>query len=238
MVVVGSTGKHDHGSSKVKLKNIVNYKWEQKDYSGRLITVHLDGVHMAYRIKVNTQGMIRVVNLKNNERSLIKGMAGEILDLQFAHTESDIILGCIEETTLYVYKIKSTSAISWTVLLQVIDPIGGHNSKFDRINWCPYVPEKKNEIDEMTSQLLVWVRGKQFQYYSVNTVIAAYGTGTHSAIDIKEGCLKHKSVHTITGATFSPDGTTLAISSDDGLVRFYQVSVFFLQFIKTNCYLL
>lgn len=51
VVVIGSTGDHDHGSSKVKLKNIVDYKWEIKNYPARLIAVHLDGRHIAYVIK-------------------------------------------------------------------------------------------------------------------------------------------------------------------------------------------
>lgn len=51
VVVVGSSGSHDHGSSKIKLKNIVDYKWEVKNYVGRLIAVHLDGEYVAYAIK-------------------------------------------------------------------------------------------------------------------------------------------------------------------------------------------
>lgn len=51
VMVVGSTiGKHDHGSSKVKLKSIVDYKWDLRHYPGRLITVHIDGKHIAYAI--------------------------------------------------------------------------------------------------------------------------------------------------------------------------------------------
>lgn len=51
VIVVGSTGSHTHGSSKIKLKNIVDYKWEVKNYIGRLIAVHIDGNYVAYAIK-------------------------------------------------------------------------------------------------------------------------------------------------------------------------------------------
>lgn len=51
VTVIGSTGSHDHGSSKVKLKTIVNYKWEMRNYPGRLIAVHPDGKHIAYAIR-------------------------------------------------------------------------------------------------------------------------------------------------------------------------------------------
>lgn len=51
MIVVGSSGAHERGSSKIKLKNIVDYKWEVKNYVGRLIAVHIDGKYVAYAIK-------------------------------------------------------------------------------------------------------------------------------------------------------------------------------------------
>lgn len=51
VVVYGSTGQHDHGSSKIKLKNIVDYKWEVKKYMGRLIAIHIGGEYVAYAIK-------------------------------------------------------------------------------------------------------------------------------------------------------------------------------------------
>lgn len=51
IVVYGTKSRSDHGSSKVKLKNIVDYKWEVKNYPGHLIAVHLDGKCVAYVIK-------------------------------------------------------------------------------------------------------------------------------------------------------------------------------------------
>lgn len=48
--IIANPGTHDHGSSKVKLKNIVDYKWEVKNYPGHLIAVHIDEKHIAYAI--------------------------------------------------------------------------------------------------------------------------------------------------------------------------------------------
>lgn len=47
--------------------------------------------------------------------------------------------------------------------------------------------------------------------------------GTHHANDISEGSLKFEEVSAITDASLSPDGTTLAITYEDGDIRFYQV---------------
>lgn len=49
--MTGSTGSHERGSSRIKLKNIVDYKWEVKNYIGRLIAVHIEGKYVAYAIK-------------------------------------------------------------------------------------------------------------------------------------------------------------------------------------------
>lgn len=49
--VNGCGGSHARGSSKVKLKNVVDYKWEHKYYyPGHLVAVHRDGKHLAYAI--------------------------------------------------------------------------------------------------------------------------------------------------------------------------------------------
>lgn len=48
--IIANPGIHDHGSSKVKLKNIVDYKWEVKNYPGHLIAVHIDEKYIAYVI--------------------------------------------------------------------------------------------------------------------------------------------------------------------------------------------
>lgn len=50
-LVYGCGGSHTRGSSKVKLKNVVDYKWEHKYYyPGHLVAVHRDGKHLAYAI--------------------------------------------------------------------------------------------------------------------------------------------------------------------------------------------
>lgn len=52
--VYGCGGSHARGSSKVKLKNVVDYKWEHKYYyPGHLVAVHRDGKHLAYAINGN-----------------------------------------------------------------------------------------------------------------------------------------------------------------------------------------
>lgn len=51
VVVTTNAGSHNHGSSKVKLKNLVDYNWEPKFYPGQLLAVHISGKYLAYSIK-------------------------------------------------------------------------------------------------------------------------------------------------------------------------------------------
>lgn len=51
VVVSTNAGNHDHGSSKVKLTNLVDYNWEPKFYPGQLLAIHLSGNFLAYSIK-------------------------------------------------------------------------------------------------------------------------------------------------------------------------------------------
>lgn len=48
--VMCSSGKHNHGSSKVKLVNCVSYNWTVRYYPGQLIAVHVGGVYFAYSL--------------------------------------------------------------------------------------------------------------------------------------------------------------------------------------------
>ncbi|XP_037024595.1 enhancer of mRNA-decapping protein 4 homolog isoform X1 [Bradysia coprophila] len=230
VVVVGScVGTHDHGSSKIKLTNIVDYKWKEKNYSGRLIAVHLNGRHVAYAIKVNNkdgvgEGMVRVFNSVTNSRELIKGMSNEVLDLQFAHMKSIVLLGSIEQTALHVHKIDDTpEKVLCTLMVKIEDPIAGHVPLYDKIKWCPFVPEGEDEVDEYVGQQLVWFRGSVYQCYSIKSVVDAYGIGQQLSKNVIEGSLKQKESAVITGATFSPDGSTLSVSCQNGVIRFYQI---------------
>lgn len=51
VTIVPSPGDHDHGSSKVKLKNIVDFQWDHHLYTGQLLAVHVSGKYLAYGIK-------------------------------------------------------------------------------------------------------------------------------------------------------------------------------------------
>ncbi|XP_064548602.1 enhancer of mRNA-decapping protein 4 homolog isoform X1 [Drosophila montana] len=251
--VYGCGGSHARGSSKVKLKNVVDYKWEHKYYyPGHLVAVHRDGKHLAYAINVNNkatgmEGMVRVCNTSTSQRALIKGMNGEVLDLQFSHSERDRILAVIDMCSLFVYKIDLIDGnLICKLVLKVDDPIANYVPEYDMVSWCPYITSSGSSSNNNTSgggvgggvgavtgheeddenQLLIWSRSKQFQCFHVRMIISEHGRGQIKPASLETGYLKIEEDSLITCAALSPDGTTVAAACTDGLVRFYQIYLF------------
>ncbi|XP_017077359.2 enhancer of mRNA-decapping protein 4 homolog [Drosophila eugracilis] len=232
--VLTSGGVHTRGSSKVKLKNIVDYKWERKHYyPGHLVAVHRDGKHLAYAINVNNkatgmEGMVRVCNIASSMRALIKGMSGEVLDLQFAHTDRERILAVIDVNSLFVYKVDQIEGnLLCHLVLKVEDPIANYVPEYDMVAWCPYVCSSNATVpindEDDENQLLIWSRSSQFQCFQVKMIVSEHGRGKIQPSSLETGYLKIEEDSLITCAALSPDGTTVAAACADGLVRFYQI---------------
>lgn len=129
--------------------------------------------------------MVRVANPVTGQRALIRGKSSEVLDLQFAHMKSQIMLASIENTALHIHKIETVNdSIICTLLLKIDDPLEGHVPKFDKVNWCPYVPENETESDSDAGKLLVWTRGTSFQCYNVGAVVDNHGVSNFPFIPL------------------------------------------------------
>lgn len=128
--------------------------------------------------------MVRVVSPVNGQRALIRGKSSVVLDLQFAHMKSQILLASIEESALHIHRIETVDeTINCWPLLKIEDPIADYIPKYDKISWCPYVPENEGENESFAGKLLVWTRGKSFHCYNVDSVIEAYGVSDISLND-------------------------------------------------------
>jgi enhancer of mRNA-decapping protein 4 len=51
VTIIPSSGEHETGSSKIKVKNVVDFSWEFRFYPGQLLALHLNGKYLAYGIK-------------------------------------------------------------------------------------------------------------------------------------------------------------------------------------------
>ncbi|KAL0109971.1 hypothetical protein PUN28_013544 [Cardiocondyla obscurior] len=227
VTIISSPGDHDHGSSKVKLKNIVDFTWDHHLYTGQLLAVHVSGKYLAYGLKVGSGGgVVRVVYKELEHRALLRGMRGAIQDLAFAHV-SNAILACIDYTgTLFIHTCEPTpSELKCTLVLQVDAEDVSPTSH--RVIWCPYIPEDDTSDGDEVSKLLVVTRGSKVELWSVATIAARFSSIVEATDpSIKEsGSMMEISQHsgTIVEATLSPDGTALATASTDGEVKFFQV---------------
>lgn len=120
------------------------------------------------------EGMVRVFNISKGFRSLIKGMSGEILDLQFAHIENQRILACIDVNSLYINKIDELErSLICNVIVKIDSPLKAYVPKYDKIAWCPFI-DIPGEDDE-DNQLIVWARGSTFQCFNINIIVAKHG---------------------------------------------------------------
>ncbi|KAK5646369.1 hypothetical protein RI129_004833 [Pyrocoelia pectoralis] len=221
-----SSGNHNHGSSKVKLTDVVDYNWELRFYVGQLLAVHLNGHVIAYGMKGKKGGMIRVTNLESNRRALIREMNGLVQDISFALIPQQIVLGCVdEEGSLFVYNIEDRSdAIECTLLMHVVHPTSQATNY--RVIWCPYVPSYGEDSDTLDdpAKLLALLNGSTVEVWDVSIVNNRYGTGPLQPHTSYEGYVEiNGHALDVVDASFSPDGTALATASYDGFVKFFQV---------------
>ncbi|KAF7998396.1 hypothetical protein HCN44_009794 [Aphidius gifuensis] len=158
--VIASPNGIDHGSSKVKLKNIVDFTWDSHYYTGQLLAVHVSGKYLAYGIK-SSQGK-------------------EIQDLAFAHVKN-AILACVDQIgNLFVHTIvSSTSQLVCNLLLSVVAE--GSSPMTHRVIWCPYIPEEEHNEAEDVSKLLIVTRGSKAELWQVDYVYAQLGTAIATA---------------------------------------------------------
>ncbi|CAG9567572.1 unnamed protein product [Danaus chrysippus] len=245
VVVTTNAGNHNHGSSKVKLKSLVDYNWEPKFYSGQLLAVHISGQYLAYSIKApnaadpgSWNGMVRVVYNPEpgiDRRALIKGMKGEVLDLAFAHIQNQILLASIDEMgNFYIHEIEVTdSGLRCTLSAEVREDTGACvGGGVHRVVWCPYIPDEDDSPDDDVARLLLTTHSHQARMWNVRAIwsLCAGGGGAPlpyvsagAALAAGAGLAAGSHAAPVLAAAFSPDGTALATASQDGYVMFTQV---------------
>ncbi|XP_068621087.1 enhancer of mRNA-decapping protein 4 [Battus philenor] len=239
VVVTTNAGSHNHGSSKVKLKNLVDYNWEPKFYPGQLLAVHISGKYLAYSIKAPNpanpgtwNGMVRVVyspEPSTDRRTLIKGMKGEVQDLAFAHIQSQVVLACIDELgNFYVHEVELTeNSLRFSLVVEVREDTGIGGSTH-RVVWCPYIPDDEDDTpDDDVARLLLTTHGNVARMWNIGAVSSGAGAGgcALASAALAGGGARAAGEHSapVLAAAFSPDGTALATAAADGYVMFFQV---------------
>ncbi|XP_076449707.1 enhancer of mRNA-decapping protein 4-like [Babylonia areolata] len=217
------------GSNKVKIKTVVTHMWEQRYYYGNLVAVHQDGDFVAFSIKTKDGSAIRIMHNTATDRKLIKGFAGNVVDVSFAHSPEAIVAAVDDLGSLLVFscKLSQQGVIIPTPLLH-IKPADDKTCQYNRVIWCPYWPEEVDENDtdmQDSSKVLACTHGGQIDLLAVDVVTRDCGPGPLNPADIESGKITLVP-HTepVVEAVFSPDGSALASASLDGEVKFFQIN--------------
>ncbi|CAH1995790.1 unnamed protein product [Acanthoscelides obtectus] len=221
-------GKHSHGSSKVKLTDKIDYNWEFRYYHGNLVAAHIGGKVIAYCMKGKDGGMVRITNQETGVRTLIKNLKEDIKDLAFAFSREEIILGCVDsEGNILVYQIEDgPHSITFSLLLHVFHQSPNRGKANFRLIWCPFLPSYEEDADSSDDpeKMFVVLNGNTAEVFNVTMLNAKYGKGnTLDPNDTYEGYIRIPHTAEVIDASFSSDGTALAIASTDGYVKFFQL---------------
>ncbi|VVC44130.1 WD40/YVTN repeat-like-containing domain,Enhancer of mRNA-decapping protein 4, WD40 repeat region,WD40- [Cinara cedri] len=249
--IFSSTGSHNKGSSKLTLKNFVNYSWGQYYYRGQLIALHIGEKYLAYAFtKPDTsEGLVRIVKIDhdNYSRALIKGFSTAVEDISFAHIYEIIMLACIDQSgNIYIYVVKEDVEMHTIKAFPVFqingDPQFCYSNKH-LISWCQYIPEQVNILKLLEfepiykGKILAIVRGSNVEVWHIGiassqTAGPVYGNfDLNTTLDknvlntIKSSVIKFSlSDSDVVSVSFSPDGSSIAIAFSNGSIFFYQIS--------------
>ncbi|XP_014208396.1 enhancer of mRNA-decapping protein 4 [Copidosoma floridanum] len=230
--IIGSPGGHRDGSSKVKLKSIVDFTWEHRYYMGQLMAVHMSTKFLAYALNGKAdpagsqKGLVRVLSKDFDERILIKGIKGLIQDITFAHIEEPLLAFVDVTGSLHVVLIEiSNNKLNYSYVLQVNADDSPRMSH--RVIWCPYIPDDEANDGDEVSKLLILTRGSKIELWSVAVASqlfpSAIQADNQEAVKNKVMTEIYQHTGNIIEATLSPDGTALATASADGEIKFFQV---------------
>ncbi|KAH1001419.1 hypothetical protein HUJ04_005443 [Dendroctonus ponderosae] len=223
-----SEGSHNHGSSKVKLTDRIDYNWEFKYYHGHLVAAHIKGKIAAYAMKGKEGGMVRVVHQENHaKRALIRNLKDDIKELAFAYSSVEVILGCVDcEGNILIYNIEdSEDSLSYTLLLHVFHKELPRPKTNFRLAWCPYVPSMEElDFPEESEKMFVILNGSKAEIYNVATLNLKYGSdGPIDPDNSYEGYTEINHTSDLVDASFSSDGCAIALACKDGFVKFFQL---------------
>jgi enhancer of mRNA-decapping protein 4 len=113
-------------------------------------------------------------------------------------------------------------------------PAGTAPSNNHRLIWCPYIPDDdpsttdgdsgEDSVIDDPSRLLVLTHNGIIEIWNVDSVSRENGAGPLEPSEVQVGFLTiDEHTQTVVDASYSPDGTALAVASLDGEVKFFQI---------------
>lgn len=230
----------DPGSSKpqstsVKSQTVTKFNWPKAYYIGSLITA--SNTFIAYVIRGKSDA-VRILNRLTAARVLIKGFAGPVCDVAFAHSDSSLFAAIDESGSIYIYSISQPDPSSKNIETKLLLKIEKRNTirnPSHRIVWSPHIHHTKDEKEELIveTNYLAATSVNDIEVFKLFQIINDEITKLDKpVIKNDEDLLKgfpgyvtfeaHSNV--ITDVSIAPDGAVMCTSSDDGYVRFWNTA--------------
>ncbi|KAK2724842.1 enhancer of mRNA-decapping protein 4-like isoform X2 [Artemia franciscana] len=224
------------GSSSVKVSQVVSSLWDKTFLLGKQVAVDKTRTYLAYCIKLpkSAEGStaVRVVDILTKSRTLIRGLRGVIRDLSFSFHVTRTMLAIVDEQgTLFVTEILRSSGdelndLKIRKLLQVERSLADPSLSINRVIWCGYVPDdEKDDSSEDPAYLLFVTTDDKAELWNLLAIGEEYGNRSVHIDDVGEGYCSLDFDGKCTSASFSPDGSALAVASTSGLVKFFEVRI-------------
>ncbi|CAL8086848.1 unnamed protein product [Orchesella dallaii] len=216
--------------SKFRFKVVVDYGWEQQYMPGRLLATHIGNKFVAYILKVNNVGAVRIIDLDTKERCLMKVDNGLVKDVEFMHKADDLYIGYVDEFgTFYINRIhkeSQTGKLTTHLVFKVSLDGPPKKSEFRRFIWCKFVPDELSEVASIKDCAYQFAVLLDDMIYAGNLVQMAsnHDEGAYTVNELRDDLIiidTHSGP--VTDASFAPDGTALATASKDGTVKFFQI---------------
>ena len=91
------------GSSRVKISTVTNQTWTLPSHHGN--SVASNDRYMAYVLEGRSGYVLRLIQQETNGRALLKGFTGAVVDVAFAHSNSNLLAAVDQGGNVYVWDL-------------------------------------------------------------------------------------------------------------------------------------
>ena len=170
---------------------------------------------------------------------LIKGFAGPVCDVAFAHSDSSLFAAIDESGSIYIYSISQPEGNSKNIETKLLFKVEKRNTirnPSHRIVWSPKIHHSKNEDEPelvVETNYLAATSMNDIEVFKLHQIINDEVTKQGEPVIKKDddllngftgyvGFQAHANV--ITDVSIAPDGAVMCTSSEDGYVRFWNTA--------------
>lgn len=85
------------------MSTVTNQNWEPKNFHGNIIASN--NQYLAYVLESRAGHVVRIIQQKTKDRTLLKKFVGGVVDIAFAHSDSNMLAAVDEGGNVHVYDL-------------------------------------------------------------------------------------------------------------------------------------